>query len=404
MTVDPRPSLDFILRRTFAISATAAVSVTAAGVFLSARSASPTLAQADVAPATVPVLASTAESKDVPLLLRGLGTVTAYNTVNIESRVEGAITGISFKEGQAVHTGDLLIQLDPRPYEAMLAQATANVARDKAQLANDKVNLGRYSELLKRNYTPEQTVATQQTTVAEDQAAIERDQAALQAAQLNVDYAALRSPVDGVTGVRHVDLGNLIPSGTAQNLVTVTQIKPIYVVFTLPEADISRVRDAMTGGTLSVEAYSPGDVRKISAGKLNLIDNTVNQTTGTVELKAEFANDDGKLWPGEFVNAHLLLKTVHNGVTIPAAAVQTGPDGSFTYVVSDQSEAIMTPIKVQQTEANTSLIASGLKGGERVVTSGQFRLQPNSKVNIVEQLADPGPALTDAPEGTTGTR
>ena len=368
------------------------------------RAAKPA-ATAAPAPKPVPVLAAEATGRDVPVILRGLGTVTAFNSVALHSRVEGNITAVNFKEGQTVHKGDLLIQLDPRPYQAALDQAKANLMRDQAVLANAKVDLARYSNLLKRNFSPEQQVATQQTTVAQNEATGQADQAAIQAAQLNVDYAALRSPIDGVTGIRQIDIGNLIQANTQQNLVTITQIQPIYVVFTLPEADIDRVRDAMAKGVLTVQAFRGDDQRMIAAGKLDLIDNTVDQATGTVKLKAEFANADRALWPGQFVNAHVVLQTVHDGVTVPSAAVLTGPNGTFSYLVEPHAagqpaKVELRPVQVLQTENNEALIGGGLKLGDQVVTAGQFRLQPGASVTIATQLAEAGQKLTDAPAGT----
>ena len=379
--------------------------VAAAAAAFPWMSGSKPVADAALPPKPVPVLAAVAEGQDVPIILRGLGTVTAFNAVALRSRVEGNITRVNFKEGQAVHKGDLLIQLDPRPYQAALDQAKANLQRDQAVLANAKVDLARYANLLKRNFSPEQQVATQQTTVAQNEATVQADQAAIEAAQLNVDYAALRSPIDGVTGIRQIDVGNLIQANSTQNLVTITQIEPIYVVFTLPEADIDRVRDAMVKGTLKVQAFKGDDQHMIAEGKLDLIDNTVDQSTGTVKLKAEFANADRALWPGQFVNAHAVLRTVHDGVTVPSSAVLTGPNGTFSYFVEphagDQpSKVEIRPVEVLQTENNRALIGGGLKNGDQVVTAGQFRLQPGAMVKVAPQLAETGQRLTDAPAGT----
>jgi membrane fusion protein, multidrug efflux system len=368
-------------------------------VLVNATTSKPT-ARANTSPRPVPVMATEAKATDVPIILRGLGTVTAFNTVALTSRVEGNITQIKFKEGQYVHAGDLLIQLDPRPYQAALDQAQANLARDEAGLSNAKVNLQRYTELLKKNFAPEQQVANQQATVSQDEAVLQGDQAAIEVAQLNLSYTSLRSPVDGVTGIRHIDIGNLVQANGERNLVTITQIEPIYVIFTLPETDIDRIRRAMANGPLSIQAYAADDQRKISEGELKLIDNTVNQTTGTVQLKAEFPNTDSALWPGQFVNAHVVLRTIRDGVTIPSAAVQTGPDGSFTYVINDKSQALIRPITVLQTDSNTALIGSGLKAGEQVVTAGQFRLQPGVTVTVATQVPDAEKKLNDSPVGT----
>lgn len=360
--------------------------------------------QQQTATAAIPVIAATAQARNVPIILRGLGTVQAYNTVAIKSRVEGAVTKINFKEGQAVHAGDVLVQIDPRPFEAALEQAEAVRTRDQASLANAQTDLQRYAKLLTQHFTPEQTYTTQKSTVSQAEATAKNDDALVKAAQLNVEYATIRSPIDGVTGIRLVDLGNLVQAN-AQTLVVLTQIKPIYVIFTLPEADIRRIREAMAKQKLSVLAYTASDERPIATGVLDLVDNTVDQTTGTFKLKAEFPNADTALWPGEFVNAHLVLTTVHDGVTVPSAAVQTGPSGSFIYVVKADSTVDMRPVKVMQTENNVALIGSGLKTGERVVTSGQFQLHPGAKVQVSQQTAAAPPAgSSDTPPGIGETQ
>ena len=342
------------------------------------------------APVALPVMTAQAEARNVPIILRGLGTVTAFNTVSVKSRVQGNITKVNFREGQEVKTGDLLVQIDPRPYQAVLDQAQATLAKDQANLANAQTDLGRYADLLKRNFAPEQQFATQQATVSEDQSATKSDLAQVDAARLNVDYAAIRSPIDGVTGIRQVDLGNLVEGNNGQTLVVITQIKPIYVVFTVPEAEITEVRDAMAKGALTAEAYDASDVHRISSGTLKLVDNQVDQTTGTVKLKAEFANADEKLWPGAFVNAHLVLSVAKDGITVPAAAVQTGPRGTYAYVVKPDDTVEQRAITVRQTEHDRALVAAGVQAGERVVTGGQSRLRAGMKV----ALSEGGPSPT----------
>lgn len=340
--------------------------------------------------AAVPVKTAIATARDVPIILRGLGQVVGFNTVAIKSRVEGNITKINFREGQMVRAGDLLIQIDPRPYQAALDEAQATLAKDQAALANARTDLQRYSKLLTQNFAPEQQYATQKALVAQDEATVQNDQARIEAAALNVEYASIKSPIDGVTGIRQVDLGNLVQANSG-TLVMVTQIEPIYVVFTLPEANIQRIREAMQGDPMRVEAFNQADQKEIAAGVLNLIDNAVDQTTGTVKLKAEFANKNTALWPGQFVNAHLVLEVVHDGVNVPVAAVQTGPNGNYAYVVKPDSTVEMRPITVTQTESNMSLIGAGLHVGEQVVTAGQFKLQPGSKVQASDALAQNEP-------------
>lgn len=346
----------------------------------------------------IPVMAVPAANEDVPIILRGLGTVTAFNTVAVKSRVEGSITAIHFSEGQEVKAGDLLIELDARPFQAALDQANATLAKDQANLTNAQTDLARYAQLLQHNNAPEQQYTTQKATVAQDEATVKSDQAAIDAAKLNVEYASIRSPIDGIVGIRQIDLGNLVQANS-QTLVVVTQIKPIYVIFTSPEADIPRIRSAMAERRLTVQAYDPSDQKQIAQGALNLIDNQVDQATGTVKLKAEFANSDEALWPGQFVTAHLVLDVVHNGVTVPAAAVQIGPNGRFVYVVRSDNTVDLHPVTITQTENDRSLIGSGVSAGDRVVTAGWFKLTPGAKVTVSE---DKTPAGAPAPVGAAG--
>jgi multidrug efflux system membrane fusion protein len=389
------------MRRSYVAAGTVLLIVAALALVWHERSVSVAAAksQAQAGPAAVPVLIASAEAKDVPVILRGLGTVQAFNNAPLKSQVGGAVTQINFKEGQDVRKGDLLIQLDPRPYEAVLDQAKAALAKDQAALANAQTDLQRYSKLLAQNFTPEQQYETQKSTVAQDQAAVANDEAAINAAQLNVDYAAIKSPIDGVTGIRQVDIGVLVQANS-QTLVTVTQIEPIFVIFTLPEANISAIRAAMAQGQLAVRAFAASDEKQIAEGVLDLVDNTVDQTTGTVKLKAEFPNKDKALWPGQFVNAHLVLKLVHDGITVPSVAIQTGPSGPYAYVVKDDSTVDRRPVKIVQTDNNTTLVGSGLQAGERVVTAGQFKLDQGTKVQVSDKPADVGPSVaSDTPVG-----
>jgi multidrug efflux system membrane fusion protein len=351
----------------------------------------------------VPVMTATATKSTMPVIIRGLGTVAAYNTVAVKSRIVGNVVGINFKEGQEVKTGDVLVQLDVRPYQAALDQANANLTKDQANLSNARADLARSSDLLKRSFATEQQVATQKATVAEDEAIINGDKAGIDAAKLNVEYATIRSPIDGITGIKQVDFGNLVQANT-ETLVVVTQIKPIYVVFPIPETDIPRVREAMSKGKLRALAYDPADQKRIAEGHLDLVDNQVDQTTGTVRLKAEFPNTDEALWPGQFVNAHLVVETVKDGITVPSAAVQMGPNGSFVYVVKPDNTVEARPIVVTQTENNMSLVASGLKLGEMVVTVGQSRLAPGATVVVSNNTQGVASAAEPAPSGGVVTQ
>jgi multidrug efflux system membrane fusion protein len=350
------------------------------------------------APRAVPVTVEPAKTQDVPIIIRGLGTVIAFNTVSVRSRVTGNVTAVNFHEGQAVKTGDVLFQIDSRPFQAALDQANAAQARDQANLENARKDLARYATLLQKQFAPEQQYATQLATVAADEAIVRLDQAAIDAAKLNVEYASIRSPIDGVTGIRQVDLGNLVQANNAI-LVVLTQIKPIYVVATVPEDDIPRIRTAMAQRQLEMDAYDADDVKAISKGHLTLVNNQVDQTTGTVMLKAEFANDDQALWPGQFVNAHLVVETVRNGVTVPSVAVQNGRQGSFVYVARNDNTAEQRAVVVRQTDNNRALIGSGVKAGELVVTAGQSQLTPGAKVQVKEGGNEVAAATGSNPPG-----
>ncbi|QGN00184.1 efflux RND transporter periplasmic adaptor subunit [Methylocystis parvus] len=335
-------------------------------------------------PPPITVTAASTTTADVPIFLRGLGTVTAFNTVAAQSRVVGNIVRINFNEGQEVRQGNTLVEIDPRPFQAVYDQAKASLARDQATLLSARQDLARYAKLQSGNYVTRQQFTQQQSTVAASEATIQLDNAAVEAAQLNLDYCSVKSPIDGVTGLKQVDIGNLVQANS-QTLVVVTQIKPIYIVFTLPEAESLRVRTSMAGGMLTVLAFDQADQREIARGVLKLIDNQIDQTTGTVKLKAQFANADGSLWPGQFVNAHLIVETVKNGVIAPSIAVQSGPNGNYAYVIKQDSVVEMRPITVLQTEHDTALIGSGLRPAEKVVTSGYSQLAPGMRVTVKDE-------------------
>jgi membrane fusion protein, multidrug efflux system len=355
----------------------------------------------------VPVLAATAEAKDVPIIVRGIGSVQAYNMVTVKSRVDGNIVKVAFTEGQYVHQGDLLMQIDPRPYQAQLEQAEANKAKDQANLENAQRDLARYAAIVSNQLAvTRQQYDTQRATVQQDEATVQSDQAQIDAAKLNVAYSSITSPIDGVTGLRLVDIGNLVQASAATPLVVVTQIKPIYVTFTVPERDLDRIRQAIAQHPLTVLAFNGDDTKQLSSGTLKVINNQVDQSTGTVTLKAEFPNQDLALWPGEFVNAHLVLEVVKNGVTVPAGAVQMGPTGPFVYVIKNNSTVAAQPVTVTEVESGNALIGKGLKAGERIVVSGQTDLSPGIRV-AVKQGA-PGEMNAHEPEigpegvGSTG--
>jgi multidrug efflux system membrane fusion protein len=374
------------MRRKVIISAISAIAVAAIVGALVIKHRFPLEAASARAPAavpTVPVVAGTVTSGDVPIYLQGVGTVIAYNTVIIRSQIQGQITKINFTEGQAVKTGDLLAVIDPRPYQAQLDQANANRSRDEAQLTNAQANLKRYSTLGNEGWATPQLVETQQAQVKQLQAAIKADEAAIEWAQTQLSYTQLTSPIDGVTGIRQVDIGNIIHPTDPNGLVVVTQVEPISVIFTLPETNLPQVQQHLADGTLKVEAYSQDNTMKLDEGNIDFIDNEIVQTTGSVRFRANFPNKEHKLWPGELVNAWLLLDTRHDGLTVSASAVQQGPQGPYAYVINPDSTVAVRPVKVAQVSGGRALIDTGLSAGEQVVVDGQYKLQPGVHVTIL---------------------
>jgi membrane fusion protein, multidrug efflux system len=342
-------------------------------------------------PAPIPVVAATVSSGDVPIYLTGVGTVIAYNTDLVRSQIQGQITQITFTEGQTVKAGDLLAQIDPRPYQAEIEQLTANLARDNAQLENAQANLSRYTQLGDKGYATPQLVQTQQAQVAQLQSAVKADQAQIDEAKIQLSYTRLTSPIPGVTGVRQIDVGNIIHPTDPNGLVVVTQIEPISLIFTLPETYLPRIQEEMAKGPLTVIAYSQDNKIKLDEGKLLLVDNEIVQTTGSIQLKAEFPNAAHRLWPGQLVNVNLLLETRKDGLTVAASAVQQGQNGSYVYVVAPDGTAQLRSVKVGQISQGQALIDDGLKAKETVVVDGQYRLQQGSRVKELH-----GKAATEA--------
>ncbi len=357
----------------------------------------------------VPVLVATVTKADVPIYIEGLGNVVPLSTVNVRSQVEGRLDRVVFKEGQNVKRGDLLAQIDPRPYMIQLHQGEATLAKDTAQLRNGKLNLERYRSLREQNLIPQQQVDDQQTVVDQSAATILGDQVQVDNARLQLDYARIVAPIDGVTGIRLVDPGNIVHANDATGIVVITQLDPIAVVFTLPEDDLARVSKQLARGPVSVEAYSRDGVSKVGTGQLALIDNQINATTATIRLKATFANADRTLWPNEFIKARLLLTTRKDVLVVPATVVQRGPQGTFAYVVSADKTVAMRPVEVDSTEGETTILAKGLAAGDVVVADGQNGLRPGSKVaprtaeRPTEKPADkagetPGEKATEKPK------
>jgi membrane fusion protein, multidrug efflux system len=337
----------------------------------------------------VPIVAGVVAQHDVPIYLSGVGTVIAYNTDVVRAQIQGQITSINFTEGQAVHAGDLLAQIDPRPYQALIEQYTGNLERDQAQLTNAEANLTRYNKLGVQGWATPQLVETQNAQVGQLQAAIKTDQALIDAAKVELSYTRLTSPIDGVVGIRQIDVGNIISPSTTNGLVVVTQLNPISLIFTLPETDLPKIQQQQqkTNTPLKVNAYNQDNTIELGQGVLGLVNNEILQTTGSIQLKANFPNGSHQLWPGELVNARLLLDTRHNGLTVPASVVQQGPNGAYAYVVNPDDTVALRPLKVAQISDGQALIDSGLKANESVVVDGQYKLQPGTRVTMLHGKA-----------------
>ncbi|HKD03826.1 MAG TPA: MdtA/MuxA family multidrug efflux RND transporter periplasmic adaptor subunit [Terriglobales bacterium] len=338
-------------------------------------------ARAGGPPPAVPVSVATAEQRDMPVYLTGLGSVTAFNTVNIRSRVDGELVQVAFKEGEMVKKGDLLAVIDPRPFQVALSQAEAQLFKDQASLRDAQLNYERFKGLLQDSGAmSQQQVDTQKATVDQLEGAVRADQAAIDNAKLQLTYSHITAPVSGRIGLRLVDVGNIVHATDTNPMLVITQLQPIAVIFTLPEDNIPAVARRMRQGDLPVEAWSRDDQTKLATGTLLTIDNQIDQTTGTARLKAVFPNPDNALWPNQFVNARLLLEVKKNAIVIPAAAIQRGPQGTFVFAVKPDKSVEVRPVKVDITQNNHSAIASGLSPGDIVVTDGQDKLNEKSKV------------------------
>jgi multidrug efflux system membrane fusion protein len=333
----------------------------------------------------VPVMAIGAEKRDVPIYLEGIGNVAALKTVLLKSRVDGRLDRVSFKEGQRVRQGELLALVDARPFEVQLHLAEAQLARDTAQLRTARANLQRYDTVRKEKLIAEAQVDDQRGTVEQLEATIKADQAQVESAKLQIDYAHITSPIDGVTGVRLVDPGNIVHASDASGIVLITQLDPIAVLFTLPQDDLPRVAQEMARGQLSVDATSRDGTTVLGSGNIELIDNQINATTATIRLKAVLPNPKHLLWPNQFVKARLHLAMRKDALVVPAAAVQRGPKGTFVYVVAQDKgdkTAEMRPVQVDSIEGETAVLAGGVRPGDQVVTEGQAQLRPGSKVSV----------------------
>ncbi|RFB79418.1 efflux RND transporter periplasmic adaptor subunit [Methylovirgula sp. 4M-Z18] len=336
-------------------------------------------------PPAVPVTIAKAAKSDVRVFLPGLGTVQALTTVTVRSRVDGEIHKIAYKEGQFVNKGDLLAQIDPRPFQAALEQATAKKSQDQANLANAQLDLVRYQKL--GQFASGQQLDTQKSTVNQLTAQIAADQAAIDAAQTQLDYTTIRAPLTGKTGFTLVDEGNMVSAAGQSGIVVIQQMQPITVVFTEPERYLGDINAAMREGEPLVEAYTADGKKKLAEGVLTLVDNQVDVATGSIHVRATFDNKDDALWPGLSVTTRLLAKTLQGVVTVPDGTIQHGPNGLFAFVVDDQSKAQVQPIEIGQSEGGATVVTKGIAEGQSVVTAGQYRLQRGTLVSN-QEVAD----------------
>lgn len=336
----------------------------------------------------IPVTASAAQRKDIPVQLDALGTVQALNTITIRSQVDGILIEIAFTEGQEVRRGDVLARIDPRSYAAALAQAEAKRAQDLAVLANSRLDLERYAALVRSNGASRQQLDTQRALVAQNEALVQADEAAIAAARVQFDFTTIRSPIDGRVGLRQVDQGNIVRAGDANGLVVVSQVDPVSVLYTLPQQELPRIMRAMNAGPVAVQVLAPdGWVR--ATGTVLTPDNAVDPTTGTIRLKATFPNPDRQLWPGAFVNVRMLVATLRDALAIPLVAVQRGPDGPYAFVVKPDNTVEQRPITLGLLTATDAVVTRGLEADERVVTSGGLRLSAGSQVVVTEPVVPP---------------
>lgn len=373
-------------RRRIALTVVAVVAVVLVGLFVRARTSGDGAEAAkpggDHAQRPVPVTVAKAEKKDVPVWLEGLGTVAAWQQVLVRAQVDGRLDKVFFTEGQVVHKGDVLAQIDPRPFAAQLHQAEGALARDRAQLHDAQINLERYRSLRQGKLIAEQQVDDQAALAGQAEGAVHADEAQIETAKLNLDYAHVRSPLDGVVGIRQVDPGNLVHANDANGLVIITELDPAALFVTLPEDVLPSITAAMARGDVPVEAWSRDGSQKLGQGTLFVLDNQINQATATLRLKCKLPNPDRKLWPNQFVKARLLVETRKGAIVIAAAAVQRGPQGTFVYLVGPDGKALQRPVQVALTVGDLAIVGQGLAPGEDVVIEGQNQLRPGSPLQL----------------------
>src|SRR6266446_436207 len=346
----------------------------------------------------VPVVVATAQRGDLPVYFNGLGTVTAFNTVTVRSRVDGQLISVAFKEGQFVHEGDLLAQIDPRPFQVQLEQALGQLAKDQAQRRDAEVNLERFKLLFKEGVIPQQQLDTQAALVGQFDGAIVSDQAQINNAKLQLTYSHITAPISGRVGLRLVDAGNIVHASDTNGLLVITQLQPISVIFSLPQDQLPQVMTKLRSGTqLPVEAFDRDDTAKIATGKLQTIDNQIDVTTGTYKLKSIFSNEDNALFPNQFVNVHLLVDIKRGLTVVPAAAIQRGPQGTYVYAAGSDNTAKIRTVTIAQTTGDSVGLRAGLNPGDVVVIDGQDKLQDGTKINPSTAPGASGPGRAPAP-------
>jgi membrane fusion protein, multidrug efflux system len=393
----PQPKPQSVLRSCLLLTLAIALAIFSASLTgCSSADSKQQKAQAAAPARAVSVAVAKVQQQDVPVYLVGLGSVTAFYTANIKSRVDGQIMRVNFQEGQTVKQGDLLIVIDPRPYQVQLEQMQAQIFKDQATLRDAKLNLDRYTTLIPSGSIAQQQVDTQKSLVDQLDGQVRTDQAQIDNAKLQLVYCNITAPFTGRVGLRQVDPGNIVHAADTTPMLILTQLQPIAVVFTLPEDQLPTVAQHMKNSALQVEAYSRDDQTKLATGKLQTIDNEIDQTTGTAKLKAVFDNKDNQLWPNQFVNANLLLETRKNSTVVPTAAILRGPQGAFVYAVKPDKTVEARAVAISLTQGNTTVVTSGVNPGDMVVTDGQDKLQTGSKI----EPRNSGPNNT--PSGSNG--
>ena len=369
------------------ISASLALAIwTSHGAMAQSTKAKPDISSSATAAAensAVPVTATKVQRQDVPIVLEGLGTVQPLNMATMHTQVQGTLTTVDFIEGQEVKKGQRLAQIDPRVFQAQVDQAQAALGRDQALLTNAEADLNRSLPLLSRGFATPQQVDTQKAQVAQLQNTVDLDKAALEGAQTQLSFTSITAPFDGITGIRKIDPGNIVHPADTNGLVTLTQVQPISVIFTLPSSDIAAIQQAQANGPVMVDVYDASNKVKLDEGKLLLIDNQVDAATGTVRLKAIFPNEKRALWPGVFVNAHLIVSVEHDALTLPLPAVLRGPAGPFVYAVTPTQTVTVRPVTTGQSRNGQIIVTKGLAAGDNVVLAGQYRLFEGAHVDVV---------------------